>query len=185
MLQQILKKKIQNNLIKNELEKKEAEERAEAIKNQMPQIQDTTDMNETGTINFSDYMDWIKQDTAERRAYQDKIRKETWEREDNAYQRAVEDMKKAGINPNLFGSFAPSASGGGLVTDTGANWDPLSEANKQQLSYFEKEMDKLMQEYQIAMDQAFQGDQNAKDRAIEIFKGLMQFAGLATLKKGG
>lgn len=148
-------------------------------------IQDTTDMNETGTIDFSDYMDWIKQDTAERRAYQDKIRKETWEREDNAYQRAVKDMKKAGINPNLFGSFAPAASGGGLVTDTGANWEPLSEANKQQLSHFEKEMDKLMQEYQIAMDQAFQGDQNAKDRAVEIFKGLMQFAGLATLKKRG
>lgn len=148
-------------------------------------IIDTTDMNETGTIDFSDYMDWIKQDTAERRAYQDEIRKQTWEREDNAYERAVASMKRAGINPNLLGNFAPAASGGGLVTDTGANWQPLSEANKQQLSYFEKEMDKLMQEYQIAMDQAFQGDQNAKDRAIEIFKGLMQFAGLATLRKGG
>lgn len=48
---------------------------------------------------------------------EDAIRKETQEREDTAYQRAVEDMRRAGINPNLIG-VNPSASGGGITQAT-------------------------------------------------------------------
>lgn len=54
-----------------------------------------------------------KQELQDAYAREDAIRKETQEREDSAYQRAVADMRKAGINPNLAG-ISPSASGGGI-----------------------------------------------------------------------
>lgn len=48
---------------------------------------------------------------------EDAIRKETQEREDTAYQRAVADMRLAGINPNLTG-VQPAQSGGGITNAT-------------------------------------------------------------------
>lgn len=57
------------------------------------------------------YEDWQKKIWKR----EDNIRKETQAREDSAYSRAVADMRKAGINPNLVG-INPANSGGGIVT---------------------------------------------------------------------
>ena len=56
---------------------------------------------------------------------EDNIRRQTWQREDNAVQRRAKDMEKAGINPLLAAGDPAQASTGGAVTgaqapDTGA-----------------------------------------------------------------
>lgn len=63
-----------------------------------PEIKDETDTNIEQNIS---YMDWADQKITEQR-----------EREDSAYQRAVADMRKAGINPNLM-NVQPAASNAG------------------------------------------------------------------------
>lgn len=47
---------------------------------------------------------------------EDKIRQQTWEREDNAVQRRAKDLEKAGINPLLAAGDPAQASTGGAVT---------------------------------------------------------------------
>ena len=79
---------------------------------------------------------------------EDKIRNETWAREDNAVQRRAEDMKKAGINPLLAagdpaqastgggvtGGQAPDAEGlGGAIQQAGQWIDQMGIAKKQQI----------------------------------------------------
>ena len=78
---------------------------------------------------------------------EDKIRKETQAREDNAYQRAVADMLKAGINPAVF-DVNPAKSGGGITNATAQDW--------------------TLVEQQI--QQEFEKEQNAKDRVLKIFQ---------------
>ena len=74
---------------------------------------------------------------------EDAIRKETQEREDSAYQRAVADMRKAGINPNLVG-INPAQSGGGITqasqmeSTLGAT---ISSTTQQIIAELEREMD--------------------------------------------
>lgn len=51
---------------------------------------------------------------------EDKIRRETWEREDNAVQRRAKDMEMAGINPLLAAGDPAQASTGGAVTGQNA-----------------------------------------------------------------
>lgn len=72
-----------------------------AGKNPQNEIKDETDAN-LGTKNI-DYLTWA-----------DEKIKEQQEREDTAYQRAVADMKKAGINPNLI-NVQPASSSAGSV----------------------------------------------------------------------
>ena len=61
------------------------------------------------------------EDQARAWAREDKIRQEIEKREDTAYQRAVKDMKAAGINPNLIMA-EPAASGGGITSATMPNY---------------------------------------------------------------
>ena len=59
---------------------------------------------------------------------EDKIRAETQAREDTAYQRAVEDMRKAGINPNLI-NVSPAQSGSGITQASKAQETTSQEIN--------------------------------------------------------
>lgn len=61
-------------------------------------------------------MDKIQQQQWQR---EDQIRQETQQREDTAFQRAVQDMRMAGVNPNLVG-LTQSASGGGIIDTSSA-----------------------------------------------------------------
>lgn len=96
-------------------------------------------------------------------AREDAIRKETQDREDNAYQRAVEDMRKAGVNPNLQ-SISGAQAGGGITTGTAKNLDRIENDKDRQLKL-------IMQE----IENNFKGDQNDKDRLIKLITGLIPF----------
>ena len=82
------------------------------------EVKDETDTN-TGT-NTIDWIKWAEEDRNLRWEREDAIRAETQAREDSAYQRAVADMRKAGINPNLM-NVQPASSGGGITQASGQN----------------------------------------------------------------
>lgn len=97
---------------------------------------------------------------------EDTIRKETQEREDTAYQRAVEDMRKAGINPNLTG-VNPANSGGGITQATG----------QQSIT---TEMSGIINQAIAEINNTVKADENQKDRISDIIKTL---AMIVLLKK--
>lgn len=136
-------------------------------------IEDKTDEN-LGTNNISamDWIAWAEQEQAKQWAREDEIRQHVEEREDSAWQRGVEDMRKAGINVNLVGA-SPAASGGGINQATGQN---LTGATTQ----MNIDLDKLQQ----MIDNAFKGDENDKDRFIDLLGTTISMIGLiAALKK--
>lgn len=95
---------------------------------------------------------------------EDAIRKETQEREDTQYQRLIEDMRRAGINPNLF--MGTPASGGGITNASRKDlsreeWEKEVRENSKN-----RALTKLIQQIQIG----FEGDQRDKDRALEAVK---------------
>lgn len=94
-------------------------------------------------------------------AREDAIRKETQEREDTAYQRAVEDMRKAGINPNLAG-VSPAGSGGGITQATGQG-------------LISTEMSGIIQEAIAQINNTVKADENQKDRISDIIKTLAMY----------
>lgn len=103
-------------------------------------------------------------------AREDQIRKETQEREDTAYQRAVEDMQKAGINPNLVAP-QPSASGGGITNSTGFDYNEFNtkyNANLQQL------INEINNNVQI--------EENEKNRIIGLIENLIPNFNITALK---
>lgn len=136
-------------------------------KDPVPGIQDKTDENVETSINgiggatqsIFDFMEQQQQKLWER---EDLIRQETQEREDTAYQRAVKDMQAAGINPNLM-NVSPASSGGGITSATGMNYTPYELEVQKQVALLEQEL-----------DQAFEGDQNAKDRFKDILADVIQ-----------
>lgn len=94
-------------------------------------------------------------------AREDDIRKETQEREDTAYQRAVEDMRKAGINPNLVG-VSPAGSGGGITQATGQG-------------LVSTEMSGIIQEAIANINNTVKADENQKDRIADIIRTLAMY----------
>ena len=94
-------------------------------------------------------------------AREDEIRKHVEEREDNAWQRSVKDMLKAGINPNLINA-SPATSGGGISQSTGIDYTIYEKE-------FDQNLDLIMQE----IEQNFQGNQAEKDRIKELIKSLI------------
>lgn len=89
---------------------------------------------------------------------EDAIRKETQQREDTAYQRAVEDMRKAGINPNLTG-INPASSGGGIINATGQG-------------LITTEMSGIINEAIAKINNTVKADENQKDRITDIIRTL-------------
>lgn len=97
---------------------------------------------------FNDKVDKEKQEAWAR---EDTIRKETQDREDNAVKRKVDDMRRAGVNPNLT-DITGAASGGGITQSS------------------KKDFSELIME----IEKNFKGSQADKDRLIkllEIFLG--------------
>ena len=100
---------------------------------------------------------------------EDEIRAHIEEREDTAYQRAMEDAQKAGINPNLVG-LEPAQSAGGLNSASGMDYTMQSaeynrETEKIKAKY-ERETQMLIQ--QIANE--FNMKENEKDRLVKLFQ---------------
>lgn len=138
-----------------------------------PTLQDKTEENieqSIGGVGQSDVFKYMVEMQQRQWEREDLIRKETQEREDNAYQRMVEDMKKAGINPNIFQG-TPSASGGGISQATGINYAALDNEIKEKLTLLQQEI-----------DNSFKGEENEKDRFANILENVLQlflFKGLA------
>lgn len=91
---------------------------------------------------------------------EDKIREETQKREDTAYQRAVNDMRKAGINPNLLG-INPANSGGGITQSS--RIEPTASA----------EISGLTSEIINAINNEIKIEENQKDRITDIIKTIL------------
>ena len=92
---------------------------------------------------------------------EDAIRKETQEREDTAYQRAVADMRKAGIDPNLLG-VTPAMSGGGITS-----------ATKKDYTRFSEETNVLLTLLTQALDHEFTKEENTKDRIANTIQSVL------------
>lgn len=129
-----------------------------------PEIPDNTKENieiDINGNNTADIMQFMKDQQAEQWEREDQIRKETQEREDTAWQRSVEDMQKAGINPNLVNA-QPAASGGGITQATGLNYSMYQEEIKTQLTLLEQ-----------MIDNDFNASEEQKNRFTDILQSLM------------
>lgn len=123
-------------------------------------------------MNMQTLIEFLEQDRNARWEREDAIRAETQAREDNAYQRAIDDMQKAGINPNLLGNITPAASGGGITNQAGLDMGALQTELMNQTDILEK-----------MLDMEFKGDENTKDRWLEGISTFAQlFANLAIMK---
>lgn len=126
-------------------------------------IIDTTDQNIESAVNGGFTMDDYKTLRNEQWAREDQIRRETQAREDSAYQRATEDMRKAGINPNLVG-INPAASGGGITNATGID-----------TSLEEMDLEKSLKELENYLDRELKADEGQKDRLTDIITTVLMF----------
>ena len=138
------------------------------------EIKDETQTNVEIPINGVTVDEWKKlaeEYQQKQWAREDSIRQETQEREDTAYQRAVADARKAGINPNLV-NINPAESGGGITQATGID-----------LSTMQSQMDTDLEKLQQLIDNAFKENENEKDRFNEIFGNLLQTILMALIIK--
>lgn len=115
---------------------------------------------------LEDAMKWAEEQQQKEWQRENDLMYQTWEREDTAVQRWAEDVRKAGINPNLF-SGTGAASGGGITSATGLN-----------TSKYEAQAEKLLTEWETMVDQEFKREENKKDRFNNIMKSLLNLAGL-------
>lgn len=96
---------------------------------------------------------------------EDEIRKHVEEREDSAYQRAVADMKKAGINPELLG-VQPANSGGGITS-----------ASRLDNSLLNTDLSGAYSELIAQLNNEVKVDENQKDRILSIVNNFVDVAG--------
>lgn len=146
-----------------------AAEQAETVVNKIeesaPIIQDTTNNNVETSIG-GNWQDWAKEMQERQWEREDAIRAETQAREDSAWQRAVEDMQKAGVNPNLVNA-GPAASGGGITSATGIDY-----------TVYEKEMEKELALLEQFIDNEFNASENQKDRLTNLIGRIISMGGL-------
>lgn len=112
-------------------------------------------------IDLNEWKNWYEETRQAAWDREDQIRKETQEREDTAYQRSVADMLAAGINPNLM-NVQPASSGGGITNATQGDATQLQTALTHTGDLIEQ-----------MIAQAFEGDQNAKDRFNNLLTSLI------------
>lgn len=147
---------------------------SEGLTNTETSIKDETNTNIESAISpgfdMQSMYDFILAQQQRQWDREDSIRAETQAREDNAYQRAVEDMKKAGINPNLVG-VNPAASGGGITNATGLDYSPWTAEVNKNLALLEQEI-----------QNGFQGDENAKDRFTKGLTSILQLFAFMAMK---
>lgn len=148
------------------------EKSMEAIKNgvmeklgmeseEQQQIQDTTQSGIESAINGTDIKQFMEEQQAKQWEREDKIRAEVEAREDSAMQRAVRDAQLAGINPNLM-NMQPAASGGGITSATGLEYQTYQAEMKEYLTLLEQEI-----------ENEFKGDENKKDRWNQLISSLI------------
>lgn len=121
-------------------------------------IKDTTNENQEFSIDTSSLqaiIDQVNKDYADRIAREDAIRKENQEREDNAYERAVASMRRAGINPNLM-NVVQAASGGGITN-----------ASQKDYSIWQSEVNKQLALLEQQIQNNFQGTENDKKNFMQ------------------
>lgn len=121
---------------------------------------DTTDLKES-----------VSNDQKELWEREDEIRKHVEEREDSAYQRAVADMKKAGINPELLG-VNPANSGGGIT-----------QASRLDTSLLNTDLSGAYSELIAKLNNEVKIDENQKDRILSIVNNFVDVAGKLLLFK--
>lgn len=119
---------------------------------------------EIGAIN-SDLKESLSNDQKELWEREDEIRKHVEEREDSAYQRAVADMKKAGINPELLG-VSPASSGGGITS-----------ASRLDNSLLNTDLSGAYSELIAQLNNNVKVDENQKDRILSIVNNFVDLAG--------
>lgn len=133
----------------------------------IPSVEDKTNENVETAIPLSSTEEWLKiiQDAQKAQWERDDAKQaHIEEREDTAYQRAVADMRKAGINPNLM-NVTPAESGGGFTAAQGMDFSPVT-----------TQMNNEIKEILDEIDKSFEGGQNEKDRIKDIIKSLGQMA---------
>lgn len=113
----------------------------------------------------SDLKESLSNDKKELWEREDEIRKHVEEREDSAYQRAVADMKKAGINPELLG-VNPASSGGGITS-----------ASRIDNSLLNTDLSGAYSELIAQLNNNVKVDENQKDRILSIVNNFVDLAG--------
>ena len=126
---------------------------------------DKTEDNWEMDINNMDITQFLRDLMKEQWTREDTIRAETQAREDNAWERAVADMNRAGVNANLVNA-GPAESGGGISNATGMDTSLLNTKLQQQTELIKQ-----------AIEQGFKGDENQKDRLMEYITSAIQMAG--------
>lgn len=145
-----------------------------------PIIEDKTGENEELTLR--NWQDWAKEMQERQWQREDAIRAETQAREDNAWQRAVEDMQKAGVNPNLVNA-SPATSGGGITSATGIDYSPYSALMGANNEEMQRRFEEKLKEFEIEINNNFKGDENDRDRITEIIRSLITYAAMFALRK--
>ena len=119
--------------------------------------------------NLEDVLKYLEEAQAKQWAREDAIRKEVQEREDSAYTRAVADMRRSGVNPNLVG-VNPAESGGGITNATGMDFSMFN-------NMYTAETNKYIKELELALEMAFKEDNNEKNRITDLITGLISSFG--------
>ena len=127
-------------------------------------------VTDIGAIN-SDLKESLSTDQKELWKREDEIRKHVEAREDSAYQRAVADMKKAGINPELLG-VNPANSGGGII-----------QASRMDNSLLNTDLSGAYSELIAQLNNEVKIDENQKDRILSIVNNFVDVAGKLLLFK--
>lgn len=126
--------------------------------------------NSKGAIN-SDIMETLSNDQKELWERENEIRKHVEDREDSAYQRAVADMKKAGINPELLG-VNPASSGGGITS-----------ASRLDSSLLNTDLSGAYSQLIAQINNEVKVDENKKDRILSILNNFVDSVGKIFLFK--
>lgn len=161
---------------------------AEDVLTETPQqeIKDKTNTNIENSLSALNY-EQIKADMIAERdarwAREDAIRKETQAREDTAYQRAVDDMIKAGINPNLVG-VNPASSGGGITSVEGMNYTPMQIEAQKEMSALSRDLEEFLTIFEKETDIEFKGNENEKDRFLDAAGKVLSAFMMYKLGKG-
>lgn len=125
---------------------------------------DNNTVSDVDSIN-SDLKESLSNDQKELWEREDEIRKHVEEREDSAYQRAVADMKKAGINPELLG-VNPASSGGGITSAS-----PIDN------SLLNTDLSGAYSELIAQLNNEVKVDEKQKDRILSIVNNFVDLAG--------
>lgn len=159
-------------------QEKEMNQKTENIEN--PNLE-----NKINGMDITSLLEQSKKWRDEAWAREDAIRAETQAREDNAIQRKVADMRASGVNPNLAYSMSGADSGGGITNATGIDTSlpntELGNISKEEISKYEKEMEKILKEWEVYLDQNFKGSENSKDRANDLIAKIISIAGILML----